>query len=709
MRIRSVMSMAVLAFALTACAQAPPEPDPEQALLGSLDLAYALQEIHRFSKAVQDPSGLGAGTAAAGTEQEALLAAHVENKFRAHGLEVSRHTYPVRVYRYGPVEVSVAGERLPSVILYGSPGIHGTRDGRSYYRGNWKGRKVLRARLAYGGRGTRDDIAAAGNVKGKILLLLRHDTDTGWPSLAALEAATHGAAAVIFFGVEGDGTLIADALRQDSLIQSNRIPVFSIRRSDGERLRQELARRPMEAELSCRAEEETGTSVNVLGKLEGSRFPQEYIIISAHIDRWFEGCQDNASGVGAMLELVRAIAGRGTPRRTFLFVGVGSEEAGGINTLDEWLTGSYALVKERPELFQRAAFVLNLDGVGWKGERGTVNVSPEGLPFAEALVNDLGLNSRIEVVPRMSTWVDAWCYSSIAGATTLFSNWEDGYDDYYHTDHDVCNDEFFPNLETDLRLGLLALDRVDRADSPPIDFSALASWIRKAYGQDAARMPEVSFASFRAALSAFERAAAMDARRLEHARAAGGRQLSKLNSLRMQVRNVLVPKVLATAEYLAESRTHRYSVDATRLAEVLQALPDGTMSEEVAREKLAEVLEIMEAGDDFQDQAPTPAWMFQFSRSTLQRIKRMSEEMRTWSLEHGQMQQSISLELFELNKQVRQALDSKKTGWGFDAARTAKKVEDLRAKVVSRMESNLSKLVEALEDATTRLTAAPEG
>lgn len=697
--------VAALAILTGSCGPQAPEPDPEEQLLGSLDPGHALEEIHRFSKAVQTPSGMGKGTAASGTEQEETLAAHVEEKFRSHGLDVSRHTYPVRVYRYGPAEVSVAGERLPAVILYGSPGTYGTRDGRSYRRGNWKGNKVLRAKLAYGGRGTREDIAAAGNVNGKILLLLRHDTDAGWPSLAALEAATQGAAAVIFFGVEGEGTLIEDALRQDSLLGSNRIPAFSIRRSDGESLREELARRPMEAELSCEASEHNGRSVNVLGELRGSRFPNERIIVSAHIDRWFEGCQDNASGVGGMLELVRAIAGRGTPQRTFLFVGVGSEEAGGVKTLDEWLTGSYALVKDKPELFQSAAFVLNLDGLGWNGERGSLNISPEGEPFAKALLEALDLEDRVKIVPRISTWVDAWSYSSVAGATAMFNGWESDYDQYYHTDYDVCKDELLGNLETDLRLNLLALGRIDRSDSPPIDLASLASWIRRSYREDAARVPEVSFAAFHAALSELEVAATQNAHRLETARSAGDEALARHNMKLMEVRNGLAPALVATGEYLAETRTYRYSVDAERLAKILSALPSADADEQVAREAITKVIEIMKAGDDFQDAGPAPSWTFQFSRAMLQRYKRMSDDNRTWSREHGQMMESISLEVFDLHRRLRRALDSKKTVWSFDAAGAAKKTGDIRAETVERLEASLAGVTEALQAAARRLHA----
>jgi hypothetical protein len=701
--LRAVCGLALAAFVVAASACTAPCGD-EQRLLKKLDAARVLEETRLFSEAVDDPSGLGMGTASAGSEQEAALADYVEEKFRALGLETERHTFPVRVFRYGPVSLTVDGESLPAVILYGSPGTYGTRDGQGYKRGNADGNEALRAPLVYAGTGTRDDISAAGDVKGKILLLLRDDNATGWPSLMTLEANTHGAAAIVMFGVEGEETLHPEALRQDSVLYFNSIPAFSISRTNGERLREELSQRPMEAELSCSAEELDGTSVNVLGSLRGSRFPDEWILVSAHTDRWFQAYLDNASGVAAMLELARAVIERGTPNRSFLFAAVGSEEVGGIQSLDEWLTGSYALVKDKPDLFEHTALVLNLDSVGWRGESGYVSISPEGVPFAEALVKDRGLGPRVEIVPSMSIWVDAWCYSSIGGATTFYNEWEGDYWDYYHTDHDAYEEGLLTNLETDLQLSLLALHRADCADDPPLDFAAVASWARTAYEEDAARVPDVSFDSLWTALSSFEEAAAADAQRLESAREEGDDALASLNAHRLAVRSELIPALVATDLNAAEARTYRYSVDAERLAKLQEVLRRPVSSGAARRARSAEALEIMEEGDEFQDHTIQPSWTFQFSRRTLEELMRMSEEMRTWSREHDHLQHSLSLEVFSLHEEMRRKLDRPLS---FNAAKAAGAVESLRNETVARLEANMARASEALAAAAERLHANP--
>lgn len=84
---------------------------------------------------------------------------------------------------------------------------------------------------------------------------------------------------------------------------------------------------------------------NVIGELRGSnaRLAREAVVISAHMDHLgvraegaqpddqiFNGADDDASGVTAVLELARALGAGVRPRRTVYFVLFGSEEKGGF-------------------------------------------------------------------------------------------------------------------------------------------------------------------------------------------------------------------------------------------------------------------------------------------------------------------------------------------------------------------------------------------
>lgn len=85
------------------------------------------------------------------------------------------------------------------------------------------------------------------------------------------------------------------------------------------------------------------TTTNVVGILRGSdpKFAKETILLSAHLDhlgigrevngdKIYNGADDDASGVTAVLELAEALAAGPKPKRTVVFALFGSEEIGGF-------------------------------------------------------------------------------------------------------------------------------------------------------------------------------------------------------------------------------------------------------------------------------------------------------------------------------------------------------------------------------------------
>jgi len=102
---------------------------------------------------------------------------------------------------------------------------------------------------------------------------------------------------------------------------------------------------PMELGISVTAShritQRTTSSDNVMAMLEGSdpQLKNEYLVLSAHLDgkgmgdesddNIYNGFYDNASGVGTMLEVARALARSPTPpKRSILFIATTGEEKG---------------------------------------------------------------------------------------------------------------------------------------------------------------------------------------------------------------------------------------------------------------------------------------------------------------------------------------------------------------------------------------------
>lgn len=81
------------------------------------------------------------------------------------------------------------------------------------------------------------------------------------------------------------------------------------------------------------------TSSNVIGYIEGSKYPDEYVLYMAHWDhlgmdfsnpdnKVFNGAQDNASGTGAVIALAEYFASQPQPERSVVFALVTAEERG---------------------------------------------------------------------------------------------------------------------------------------------------------------------------------------------------------------------------------------------------------------------------------------------------------------------------------------------------------------------------------------------
>jgi N-acetylated-alpha-linked acidic dipeptidase len=119
---------------------------------------------------------------------------------------------------------------------------------------------------------------------------------------------------------------------------------------------------------------------NVIARLPGSTYPDEWIIRGNHHDAWVNGAQDPGSGMSAELEEARALGElvkRGwRPKRTIVYAAWDGEEQG--------LLGSTEWVEDHEqELRQKAAVYINSDGNG----RGFLNAG--GSHVLEGFLNNV--------------------------------------------------------------------------------------------------------------------------------------------------------------------------------------------------------------------------------------------------------------------------------------------------------------------------------
>ena len=121
---------------------------------------------------------------------------------------------------------------------------------------------------------------------------------------------------------------------------------------------------PVKARIHVRQDYQYRTIWDVIGRVRGSEFPDEWVVSGNHRDAWVYGAVDPNSGTAAMLESVRGIGellkSGWKPRRTLVFGSWDAEEEG--------LIGSTEWGEQHAEELKQAAAYFNMD-VGVSGAK----------------------------------------------------------------------------------------------------------------------------------------------------------------------------------------------------------------------------------------------------------------------------------------------------------------------------------------------------
>jgi len=609
----------------------------ESRILSALDSDRTIALTRRLSEElVKNDSGAGAGSAIAGSADERLLAGFIEAEMTRMGLEVRRESFPVHAYDYGKVLLRAAGKQLPAITQHSGAGTWGTAERVPYRKGNTSGGQRLRTALVDAGEGWVHDYADLSEVRGRAVLVRR---GADWlNSQVVMEAAEQGASAILLYDYDGGAEAPQDSIQQMSIVYRDPIPTVTISNRDAAWLKERLAEGEVMIELENRVDFDYGVSENVIGMIRGREYPDEWIIVSAHHDRWWQGAQDNSVGVAVMLELARVISEGYRPRRSFLFIAFGSEEVGGLWTQFDWLAGSHAFIRAHPEITSRLAYAFNLDIAGWTGREGRVYATLDQVAFQRELLADLGLDERVTVREHVSTGVDAWSLGGVRGGAVAYLSWTGDvpYSRYYHTQHDVYRAEDYANLQHDLRHGALGVLRMDQAVVLPVGFSEIADWVTEQLERIEQTLSALSAPTelLRDARQAAERLRTQGERlAAASSPVADGDHAAVVNALMMRTRHDLVPWLLTTQQRL---RGSRHAEDLAALQRARIAATD---------ENTAAALRALE-------QVNTMQWGKRVSPATYRAERLLSYEPTGWMWEFDQHPRPIGPELHAIYSQL---------------------------------------------------------
>ncbi len=291
----------------------------------------------------------------AGTPECDQAALFLLEKFNEFGLEA--HLEPLSIYYWYPTNweltVLAGPEPAPSEDrpITGYPGI--------WYCGQTP-EEGIEAEMAYVGYGTPADFAAT-SVTGKIVLVdyqeLMH-FQMSWQFTGAFElAVAYGA--VGFVAIDA----LMDTVRTYGFGVYADLPCLTMGKEDGAYLKS-LAGTSVKARLVLKANQEPGTTYNVVATLPGNGRMDEIIMLAGHYDSWFDGAVDNGGANMGMLELARYYAGtsRASRDRTMMFVAHSAHE-----TADPGNNGLQVFLREHEDIIPKIATALYLDGFGATG------------------------------------------------------------------------------------------------------------------------------------------------------------------------------------------------------------------------------------------------------------------------------------------------------------------------------------------------------
>jgi len=419
-----------LLLLLPATAWAAPPPTYEQAVDQLIAAGYPQAVENHLCSLGTMPLGMRT----AGDSADDAAAAYIADQLRAIGLSnVRLEPVPVDEWTFRSASVTVGGAVMPAsswVHMQATPAAG------------------ITAPVVYAHGGTAADFAAAGDVRGKLVLI---DVMFGWwyPYYPWAEATLRGAVGIITTGsrfVDKTFWNSPDALGCfPAEYDRSMAPAVWVSPRNGDVLKDQLAVGPVAATMKLdagfRSADKGGTAYNVVAELPGSAKNGQLVVWSAHHDAFWQGGLDDTSAVSQLLTVAKAAKLSGLqPKRNWVFLFTTAEESCRAGAYYDWLYGSWwAIARAHPDWAGRVAGQINLEAQGGAGPLW-VSYNCELGP----MIGDL-LRSNPLLTPRgsrLSPYADSWndqfpFIASGVPAVTLSAEPRDFESTIYHTPGDT--------------------------------------------------------------------------------------------------------------------------------------------------------------------------------------------------------------------------------------------------------------------------------
>lgn len=356
-------------------------------LATALSLQLSAQELtldNTLAYQLTESITVEVGQRLAGSEADARAVAWAEQKFKQLGYDkVWTEPFSMQYWERGNASLSVSAPFHQNLVVTALGGSVATPfDGINAQVVMFDSLEQLKQADA---ALVKDKIVFINQSMGKDKLGTFYGSVVGARAQGAVEAAKLGAKAIIIRSV---GTSINRFAHTGIMRYSDevtRIPAAAVSVPDAMQLAKMLSRQP-ELTLHLQMQNKLPGEVishNVIAEITGSKYPDEIVLISAHIDSWDEGtgALDDGAGVGIVMATGALLKKQGRPERTVRVVLFGNEEGG--------LVGARAYAAKHAASLNKHVFASESDfGAGriWRLDTG---FGEKALAFGKTLQQKL--------------------------------------------------------------------------------------------------------------------------------------------------------------------------------------------------------------------------------------------------------------------------------------------------------------------------------
>ncbi len=252
--------------------------------------------LKRFSTLLRDTGG----------PDERAAADYIADTLRKQDIAVQIHEFRGFVSLPGDASLEVLAPEKTTIPCrprsFGANTPPGGLEGDLVFAGSLEEDRSTMIFARTGEEGDYDGVDA----RGKIVL-----GTAGGPD-GTKRAFEHGATAYIHMWPSGEDaihemivTSIWGTPTPESIGRLPTIPALSIKKADGERLRQMMAAGPVRVRIHAHAETGWRTLPVTVADIPGK--DPEFLLVGAHIDSWYEGITDNATGDACLMEMARVL------------------------------------------------------------------------------------------------------------------------------------------------------------------------------------------------------------------------------------------------------------------------------------------------------------------------------------------------------------------------------------------------------------------